>query len=192
MRSHDKFLIFLDANLETRFSRRETLSSKVSRIENRVSSLQDRDASDCQLTSERYRASKKQNRTATKVKTLLKKLFRVNFSNHFSISLPIVAEFSLNWISTTISKFRTRKKNCTSYAVAIIPRLKRFHVVVVLGRQRNEPNSVMRVQNCCYAYKNLPTLLFYFFLDVRVAATITHLKLTVFLAEVVAFLRGIF
>ena len=80
VRSHDKFLIFLDANLETRFSRRETLPSKVSRIENRVPSLEDRDASDCRLTSERYT-------TATKVKTLLKKLFRVNFSNHFSISL---------------------------------------------------------------------------------------------------------
>ena len=145
MRSHDKFLIFLDANLETRFSRRETLSSKVSRIENRVSSLEDRDASDCRLTSERHR-------TATKVKTLLKKLFRVNFSNHFSINLPNVAEFSWNWITTTISKFRKRKKNCTSCASAIIPRIKRFHVVVVLARQGNEPNSVMHVQNYRHAY----------------------------------------
>ena len=152
MRSHDKFLIFLDAYPETRFSRRETLSSKVSRVDNRVSSLQDRDASDCQLTSERYWASKKQKRTATKVKTLLKKLFRVHFSNHFSVNLPNVAEFSWNWITTTISKFRKRKKNCASCASAILPRIKRFHVVVVLARQRNEPNSVMRVQNHRYAY----------------------------------------
>ena len=34
--------------------------------------------------------------------------------------------------------------------------------------------------------------LFYFFLDVRVAAAITHLKLTVFLAEVVASPRELF
>ena len=40
--------------LKTRSSRRETRSSKVSKIENRVSCLKNRDASDCQLTFERY------------------------------------------------------------------------------------------------------------------------------------------
>ena len=40
--------------LKTRSSRLETRSWKVSRIENRVSSLKDQDMSDCQLTFERY------------------------------------------------------------------------------------------------------------------------------------------
>ena len=42
------------SKLETRSSRHKTRSSKVSRIENRVLRLEEQDASDCQLTFERY------------------------------------------------------------------------------------------------------------------------------------------
>ena len=45
---------YIETREQTRFSRRETLSLRVSRIESRVSSLEDQDASDCQLTFERY------------------------------------------------------------------------------------------------------------------------------------------
>ena len=45
----------LDSKLDPRSSRLETPSLRVLRIENRVSSLEDRDASDCQLTFDQYR-----------------------------------------------------------------------------------------------------------------------------------------
>ena len=149
MRSHDNFLILLDANLETRFSRRETLSPKISRIESRVSRIETWVTVNLLLSGTGRQRNKTEGQRNENVtwKIISRQLYR-----HFSINLPNVAVFSWNWITTTTSKFRKRKKNSTSCASAIIPRIKRFHVVVVLGWQRNEPNSVMRLQNYRYAY----------------------------------------
>ena len=48
--------------------------------------------------------------------------------------------------------------------------IKHFHVVVVQRRQRNEQQSVMHVQSCCFANQNL--LLFAVFVAVAVAVAL--------------------
>ena len=133
--------------LETRDSILENFENRESRIESRVSRIETWVTVNLLLSGTGRQRNKTEGQRNETWKIISRQLYR-----HFSINLPNVAVFSWNWITTTTSKFRKRKKNSTSCASAIIPRIKRFHVVVVLGWQRNEPNSVMRLQNYRYAY----------------------------------------
>ena len=84
--------------------------------------------------------------------------FRLHRSYLISFNLSKVGEIFLIESERTVSKFRKRKTKILSWFTDSMKRaleIKKFHVAVVQPLQRNEQNSMMHVQICCFVNKNL-------------------------------------
>ena len=111
----------------------------------------------------------------TKPKTSLKK-WSCTVSNfieltQFHLICQMLGKFSGVKSERTVSKFRKRKWKLLCYVFTFsfkpVREIRRFHVAVVQRRLRNVQKSVMRVQSCCFANKNLRLFIVLYFSVVR-------------------------
>ena len=111
----------------------------------------------------------------TKPKTSLKK-WSCTVSNfielmQFHLICQMLGKFSGVKSERTASKFRKRKWKLLCYVFTFsfkpVREIRRFHVAVVQRRLRNVQKSVMHVQSCCFANKNLRLFIVLYFSVVR-------------------------
>ena len=122
-----------------------------------------------EVVPSRYHGSKISGSHQTENVTQKVKLhcFKLHRSYSVSFICQMLGKFSGVKSERTASKFRKRKWKLLCYVFTFsfkpVREIRRFHVAVVQRRLRNVQKSVMHVQSCCFANKNLRLFIVLYF-----------------------------